>query len=72
MSTITVILEPHEDGTIHLPLPIELRQQTVRVRAELVALPCIQKGAKAGLRKGLPGPIWVTEDFDAPLQDFRA
>ena len=33
MSTITVILEPHEDGTVHLPLPAELRNTRVQVTA---------------------------------------
>ncbi len=35
MSTITAILEPHADGTLHLPLPVELRQGKVEVTATL-------------------------------------
>lgn len=35
MSTITVILEADDDGTIHLPLPPELRGATVEVTATL-------------------------------------
>lgn len=35
MSTITAILEPHADGSLHLPLPPELRHGLVRVEARL-------------------------------------
>lgn len=35
MSTITVILEPNADGTLHLPLPPELRNGKVKVEARL-------------------------------------
>ena len=37
MSTITAILEPHADGSLHLPLPEELRHCRVRVEAKLEA-----------------------------------
>ena len=35
MRTIKAILQPDPDGTLHLPLPPELRQQHIRVKAEL-------------------------------------
>jgi hypothetical protein len=35
MSTITAILEPDPDGTIHLPLPVELRGSKIKVTATL-------------------------------------
>lgn len=35
MSTITAILEPDADGTLHLPLPPELRGGKVEVTATL-------------------------------------
>ena len=35
MSTITAILEPDADGTLHLPLPAELRHGKVKVEARL-------------------------------------
>ena len=38
MSTITAILEPYADGTLHLPLPEELRHGKVRVEATLQAV----------------------------------
>ena len=37
MSTITAILEPHADGTLHLPLPPQLRQGKIKVEAKLEA-----------------------------------
>jgi hypothetical protein len=37
MSTITAILEPDADGTLHLPLPPELRHTKIRVTATLEA-----------------------------------
>ena len=33
MSTITAILEAHADGTLHLPLPAELRHGKIEVTA---------------------------------------
>lgn len=35
MSTITAILEPDADGTLHLPVPVELRRGKVKVIATL-------------------------------------
>ena len=37
VSTITAILEPHADGSLHLPLPAEFRHRRVRVEATLEA-----------------------------------
>ncbi len=37
MCTITAILEPDADGTVHLPLPLGLRKSKVRVTATLEA-----------------------------------
>ena len=37
MSTITAILEPDADGTLHLPLPAELRHCKVKVEANVEA-----------------------------------
>jgi len=38
VSTITAILEAHADGSLHLPLPAELRHRRVRVEAKLEAV----------------------------------
>jgi hypothetical protein len=53
MSTITAILEPDADGTVHLPLPMELRHGKVRVEAKLEAVP---RASDAGtpVSKGTP------------------
>jgi hypothetical protein len=74
MSTITAILEPAEDGTLHLPVPEAWRKLTIRVKAELepVAQPPVTSG-RAHL-KGfgcLRGKISMAADFDAPLEDFK-
>ena len=37
MSTINAIFEPQADGSVHLPLPEELRHRRVRVEAKLEA-----------------------------------
>jgi hypothetical protein len=63
-------LEPDADGTLHLPLPPELRNQPIRVKAELEPLAPGSR-AKAGLWKEMPGQFWMAVDFDAPLEDFR-
>jgi hypothetical protein len=47
MSTVTAILEAHPDGTIHLPLPVELRHGKVEVVATLKA---VQETSPNGLR----------------------
>jgi hypothetical protein len=48
MSTITAVLDADPDGTLHLPLPQELRSSKVRVTATLesVGEPPVQKGSK--------------------------
>lgn len=37
MCTITAVLEPDADGTVHLPLPPDLRNSRVRVTATVEA-----------------------------------
>ncbi len=39
MSTITAILEADADGTLHLPLPAELRNSKLKVTATIEAAP---------------------------------
>jgi hypothetical protein len=41
MSTITAILEADADGTLHLPVPAELRQGRVEVTATLRAVDAV-------------------------------
>jgi hypothetical protein len=47
MSTITAILEPDADGTLHLPLPEELRHGKVRVEATIEAVETAASPIKA-------------------------
>lgn len=74
MSTITAILEPDADGTLHLPLPPELRHGKVKVEATL--LPVTEQSAdesqpERGGFGALKGKIWMAPDFDEPLEDFK-
>ena len=76
MCTITAILEPHADGTLHLPLPANLRRGRVRVVASLTVdeesmakasketpLQALQELRKlGGLRHAIPDPVaWQKE-----------
>lgn len=73
MSTINTILEPQSDGTLHLPLPAELRHGKVRVEAKLEPVEP-QLPPFAGSLKGfgaLKGKIRMAPDFDEPLEDFK-
>lgn len=69
MSTLTAILEPDADGTLHLPLPEELKTGKVKVVATLEAVetPDRKVPFKVGCLKG----FWMAPDFDAPLEDFK-
>ena len=69
MSTITAILEADVDGTLHFPLPAELRHGKIKVKADLE--PAEPPKTKAGLWKEMPNRFWMAEDFDAPHEDFR-
>lgn len=73
MSTITLVLEPSADGTLHLPVPAEWRNQQIRVKAELELLTASSESAYGSLRGFgcLKGRIQMAEDFDEPLDDFK-
>ena len=80
MSTITAILEPDADGTLHLPLPVELRHGKVNVVATLerpVAVPSpratplesLKELRKLGAFRDIADPVaWQREQRqDRPL-----
>ena len=83
MSTITAILEADADGTLHLPLPAELRHGKIKVEAKLEAAPpadaptgkdtpleAFKELRKlGGLRHLIPDPVaWQREQrVDRPL-----
>jgi hypothetical protein len=71
MSTVTAILKPDKDGTLHLPVPKEWHDQSIKVKAELQPVEAVAPRAKPGLWVGLPGRFWMARDFDAPLEEFR-
>jgi hypothetical protein len=71
MDTITAILAPHADGTLHLPVPPELRNGLFRVTATVEPKHANSR-VKFGVWKemGLEG-FWMAPDFDEPLDEFR-
>jgi hypothetical protein len=67
MSTITAILEPDANGSVHVPLPPEFRHSKVKVTATLEAVT-----PPARPQFGcLAGKIELAPDFDEPLDDFQ-
>jgi hypothetical protein len=70
VSTITAILEPNEDGTLHLPVPEELKSGKVKVVATLEPAdpPPSRRHPLLGIWQG---EITYEPDWDAPLDDFK-
>jgi len=68
MSTITAILEPDADGSLHLPLPPELRHSPVKITATLEGVSAPGARPRFGC---LAVKIQVAQDFDEPLADFK-
>jgi Protein of unknown function (DUF2281) len=77
MNLITTVIEPDADGTLHLPLPKAWQHQSIRVRAELEPIGAssgrgIESPAKDLKGFGcLRGKIFLSPDFDEPLEDFK-
>ena len=72
MSTITAILEPDADGSLHLPLPAEMRRGKIKVVASLTAVsgdaepvpPA--RGARPQVGEVTSAPVrWSAESFAA-------
>lgn len=70
MSKVTAVLEPQPDGTVHLPIPENLRHGAVKVQAEVEPAEKLLP-AKSGLWKNMKGPFFIAPEFDDPLDDFR-
>ncbi len=70
MNTITAVLEPDADGTLHLPVPEELKAVKVKVVATLEAADATPSGNHPllGIWKGM---IVYKPGWDEPLEDFR-
>lgn len=77
MSTITTILEPDADGTLHLPVPPGWGKTPIRVKAELEPLSPAASGHEPAAPESLKGcgclrgKISMSPDFDEPLEDFK-
>ena len=74
MSTIKAILEADADGTLHLPLPPQLRQGKLSVTATIEPAPVQIDDSIASRLRGfgcLKGKIEMAPDFDAPIDDFK-
>ena len=74
MSTITTILEPHEDGTLHLAVPAAWAKRPIRVTAELEPVSCVPEAQLERPLKGfgcLRGRISMSPAFDRRLEDFK-
>jgi len=73
MSIIKATLEANADGTVHLPLPPELRQGKLSITATIE--PAEGNGSPRHEQlKGfgvLKGKISLAPDFDEPLEDFE-
>jgi hypothetical protein len=81
MSTITAILEPDADGTLHLPLPADAPRGKIKVTATLeshqedwperraCALAALERLAARGGIRSIPDPVaWQREQRkDRPL-----
>jgi hypothetical protein len=76
MSTISVILEPAADGTLHLPVPAEWRNRRIRVKAEMEPLGASQGQHPVSLPESeAPEPgclkgFRMSPDYDEPLEEF--
>ena len=70
MSTITAILEPDADGTLHLPLPEELRHGKVKVEAKLESVEAGTGGARAP-RARMTATVEMIERRKAALAEIR-
>jgi len=76
MNKVVLVLEPDADGSLHLPVPPELRGGKVKVEATLTQVtPGAEETPHAPpLAKGfgsLKGKISLAPDFDDTPEDFR-
>lgn len=69
-STVTAILTADADGTLHLPLPAELRHGKVKVNATIERAEPRQTTGIAPQPGCLKG-FWMAPDSDEPLEDFK-
>ncbi|MBE2204036.1 MAG: DUF2281 domain-containing protein [Chthoniobacterales bacterium] len=70
MNIVTAILKPEADGTLHLPIPEELKSDEIKIVATLEAAPSKASSIDPllGIWKGL---IKYNPGWDEPLEDFK-
>ncbi len=66
VSTVTAILEPEADGTLHLPVPEALRHGKVEVVATLRSV-MVQSNPASKLRGGILERLRKTRDLLGPI-----
>jgi len=74
MSTVTAVFDPSEDGTLHLPIPEELRSGKFKVYAVFTPIESeddVHRKMSASGFGCLKGKIHLADDFDEPLADFQ-
>jgi hypothetical protein len=74
VSTISAIIEPAADGTLHIPVPAEWRNLSIHVEARLEPVTASNTPIRDVSLKGfgcLRGKLSTTPDFDEPLSDFK-
>ena len=74
MHTIQAILEVDRDGTVHLPVPPELRRGKLKVTAFIEPGGVGDGGTTEPGLKGfgcLKGKIWIAPEFDEPVGDVK-
>ena len=67
MSTVTAILEPAEDGTLHLPVPEALRHGKIQVVATLRSISA--PPGMVAMGEGILDRIRKTLDLLGPIPD---
>lgn len=66
MSTVTAILEPEADGTLHLPVPEALRHGKVEVVATLRSV-AVQSNPASKFGEGILERLRKTRDLLGPI-----
>ena len=69
MSTLTAILEADVDGTLHLPLPVELRYGKVKVTAFLGPARTAEVESQGRSLETDAGPVLHVRRLDEPLEE---
>jgi hypothetical protein len=69
MNKFTTIARPEADGTIHIPVPEELKG--AKIKLEISMEPLAREQPQKAFEFGCMPGIWMSDDFDEPLEDFK-